>query len=1069
MTGETLSHYRVVEQIGAGGMGVVYRAHDLQLERDVALKVLPAGTLTDEAARKRFRKEALSLARLNHPNIATVHEFGSQDGVDFLVTEYIAGITLDSKLFGGALPGKEVIDLGTQLARGLAAAHEQGIVHRDLKPGNLRVTPDGRLKILDFGLAQFMPHAASSGLTATMTKSQEVTGTLPYMAPEQLRGEPSDARTDLWSAGAVLYEMATGQRPFAETLAPRLVDAILHETPPRPRALSPQLDAGLESVILKSLEKDPSRRYQSAQELSDDLQRLSTGAIPLARQRKLRWYAATILAVLLLALALSWYLITRRGTNLRAIAPVPLRRSVAVLGFKNLTGKPDEAWLSTALSEMLMTELAAGGKLLTIPGENVAQAKISLSLPEADSYGSETLTRIHKLLGSDDVVLGSYLALGNGDLRLDLKLEDTTSGEIVDSVTENGTETAVSELVSRVGESLRRKLGVGEVSTAEAAEVKAALPSNPTAARLYSEGLTKLRTFDNLAARDLLQKAVVADPDFALAHSALASAWYKLGYDSKARQEANKALALSAGLRREDQLSVQAHYQGYSDDWEQATNTYATLFHDFPDNLEYGLQLASAQTFASKGKDALATLDQLRKLPAPAKDDPRIDLAEADAADSLSDFKLDLAAATRAAEKAQVQQARLLEAKALLNQCWSHKMLGQTREAVSNCEAARGLFVQAGYRDKVADADNSLATLMQDQGDNSGAQAKYEQALSIWRETGNRESVAVALNNLAGVLQARGDLAGSRKMLEQALQNYRDVDDQDGVASALGNIGLVLHYLGDLPGARAKHEEAVANDHQFGRKNAEANDLLGLSSVLYDQGDLAAANRNWDQAAALLRETGSSLDVAPGSLDRTYLLMAQDQLAAAQTQAQAALNAANDANTKPDAASAQVALAALAIEQGRAADAEPLCAQAIREFQTEKNLDDEIHAHAVHVRALLAAAKISDAQKEIEDTRPLLDKSQNRSSRFQITIAAAETQTAAGNPAEAEIALTKILAQANLAGFVLYQFESRFALAEAEIKLGKLAAGHARLAALEKDARAKGFLLIARKAAALFP
>src|ERR1700736_348878 len=185
--GQILGHYRVLEQIGAGGMGVVYRAHDQQLERDVAIKVLPAGTLADEAARKRFRREALALAKLNHSNIATIFEFSSQNSTDYLVTEYISGQPLDQKLSTGELSEKEVVGLGIQLAQGLSAAHEHGIVHRDLKPANLRLTSDGRLKILDFGLAQLMPHASDLGLTATMTKSQEVTGTLPYMAPEQLR------------------------------------------------------------------------------------------------------------------------------------------------------------------------------------------------------------------------------------------------------------------------------------------------------------------------------------------------------------------------------------------------------------------------------------------------------------------------------------------------------------------------------------------------------------------------------------------------------------------------------------------------------------------------------------------------------------------------------------------------------------------------------------------------------------------------------------------------------------------------------------------------------------------
>src|ERR1700733_13175030 len=262
MLGQRLSHYTIVEKIGAGGMGVVYRAHDEQLDRDVAIKVLPRGSLTDETARKRFRKEAMGLARLNHPNIATVHEFGTQDETDFLVTEYIAGITLDIKLAKGPLPPPEVVRLGGQLAAGLAAAHREGIIHRDLKPGNLRISTDGRLKILDFGLAQFMPHASDQGQTVTLTKSQETSGTLPYMSPEQLSGEGADARSDIWAAGAVLYEMSTGKRPFDQTVPALLINAILNQTPEPPSKYNPGIPAWLNEVILKALARDKAERYQ---------------------------------------------------------------------------------------------------------------------------------------------------------------------------------------------------------------------------------------------------------------------------------------------------------------------------------------------------------------------------------------------------------------------------------------------------------------------------------------------------------------------------------------------------------------------------------------------------------------------------------------------------------------------------------------------------------------------------------------------------------------------------------------------------------------------------------------
>ncbi len=243
--GINLGHYRIAEKIGAGGMGEVYRAHDEHLARDVAIKVLPAGTLSDPSARRHFRNEALALSKLNHPGIATIYDFDTQDGVDFLVMEYIPGMTLSEKLAGRPLAEKEVLALGVQLAEALAAAHAEGVVHRDVKPGNLRVTGNGRLKVLDFGLAKLRLPVVPSAATESIDQTLAMTGTLPYMAPEQLLGEEADARTDIHSAGAVLYEMATGQRPFGKLERAQLIIAILRQAPVPPAQLNPQVPAEL--------------------------------------------------------------------------------------------------------------------------------------------------------------------------------------------------------------------------------------------------------------------------------------------------------------------------------------------------------------------------------------------------------------------------------------------------------------------------------------------------------------------------------------------------------------------------------------------------------------------------------------------------------------------------------------------------------------------------------------------------------------------------------------------------------------------------------------------------------
>ena len=317
--GQRFGRYRIEEEIGAGGMGVVYRAYDEKLERDLALKVLTPGALNDEAARKRFRNEARVLSRLNHPAIQTIHDFDTFDGHDFLVSELVPGVSLDTRLQSGALPEKEVVDLGFQLAQGLAAAHAAGVLHRDLKPANLRVTFDGRLKILDFGLATLSREAVLtlSTIQTLATAPTGIAGTLPYMSPEQLLGEQVDSRGDIYSAGVVLFELSTQQLPFRDSLVPKLSDAILHQAPPAPRALVPKLSIEFERIVLKCLEKDPGLRYQSAIELATDLRRLGVTSTTIAaagpsRKQWGRWLIPVIAAALVCTLAVAILLLWPR-------------------------------------------------------------------------------------------------------------------------------------------------------------------------------------------------------------------------------------------------------------------------------------------------------------------------------------------------------------------------------------------------------------------------------------------------------------------------------------------------------------------------------------------------------------------------------------------------------------------------------------------------------------------------------------------------------------------------------------------------------------------------------------
>lgn len=1051
-------------------MGVVYRARDEQLERDVAIKVLPPHTLADDDARKRFRKEALSLARLNHPNVATIHEFGTQGDVDFLVVEYIPGTTLDAKRARGALSSKEVVDLGVQFSRGLAAAHDQGIVHRDLKPGNLRLTPDGRLKILDFGLAQLEPHASELGLTATMTKSQEMTGTLPYMAPEQLRGERADTRSDIWSAGAVLYEMANGKRPFSQTNQAMLINAILNEPPEPPsKKMTGPVLPGLEQIILKCLDKDPGRRYQSARELAVDLERLSSGTSPVGvlQPTPARPYLlAGAITVFLVALILVFFFVTRKKHSTPATAQPSNRRSVAVLGFQNLAGKAEDAWLSTALSEMLTTELAQGDQLRTIPGESVAQMKRSLAIPDADSFSPDTLSRIHDNLGTDDVLIGSYIPLAPGVIRIDLRLQETKAGEILASVSEKGSASEVDELVSKAGAELRAKLGLSAVSDAESANVRAALPSVPEAARLYADGLKKLRLFDALEARVLLERAATLDPNHAPTHSALADALSTLGYDEKAKQEAKRALDLASSFPREERLLIDGRYKSLTKDWSGAASIYRTLWGFFPDRVDYGLLLVRAQTANDQPDEAVATIAELRKLSLSKGESVLIDLAESSVAAARSDYKLQQSSAERAANDGAAIGANLLVAAALRMEGNAWQRLSQPEKSQLMLRQAQELYTAAGDRNGAAICMIYSGDSIYDRGQFAEARRQFESALPVFREIGDVHHTRSTLERIGNTFYDQGNLHVANDYYQQALKIDLEIGETSDLASDYGNIANALDGLGDLAGSKTMQEQALAAFEKSGNRRGAAVTLGNLGGLMIELGDPASARKYFEQALTRMREISFQSGEPYPAAGLGDASLSEGDVAGARKLYEAALGLAREAHRDDRAAEIQTALAVVALEEKRFAEGEAMAGSAIVTFDKENSVENGAWARAVLARNLLAQGNLPEAKAYAEKAIALSRQTPAQTQRFEAILADAQVKAKTGGTSEARKELEAMRASAHKFGYRFYEYEARLLLAEIELQSKSAVAG-SHLAGLEKDARDHGLLLIANHAQAV--
>lgn len=746
------------------------------------------------------------------------------------------------------------------------------------------------------------------------------------------------------------------------------------------------------------------------------------------------------------------------------------RRSVAVLGLKNLSQRPDAAWLSTALSEMLTTELSAGDGLMAIPGENIARMKRELPLADTDSLAQDTLKNVRKDLGVDYVVLGAYTDLGKesgGRIRLDLRVQDAAGGGTVVTVGETGTEANLFDLVSRTGAVLRSRLGLADVPPGEAGAVRASLPSNPDATELYSEGLDKLRALDFLNARDLLEKAVARDPQYPVAHSFLAAAWSSLGYDAKAKEEARKALDLSAGLSREQQLVIEGRLREIEDDWGKAASTYRTLFGLFPDNLEYGLRLATAQTFASQNADAETTLSALRRLPPPARDDARIDLEEAALNDALPNFQREQEAASSAAKKGRAQGARLLVARALVMEGRALWKLGRPQEAAPAFTEAQQIFSLAGDQEGLAEAVHTHSEMLVDAGDLSGARKGYEQALAIHRQTGDQGGVAANLNDIAQILWMQSDLSGAQRMYDQSIAAFREVGDRHGEADVLNNIANILYNQGNLARAADMYNQALAVFRQIGDQEGTALALANVGLIFYTQGDLDGAQKSYKEALSISRAAGAKSESAQAYYGLGEIAADRGDLDQARKWHEQALSLREEIGEKATASESQLDLASIALDQGRAGDAEAASRSAAAEFEREDSQDDEALAQALLARALLAQDKLAEARESAARASGLARQSNNRGARLVVAITAARIEAASGGPAGIRAAVRNLqteAAEAAKLGFFHEELEARLATGELQLKSGP-AAGRATLDGLKKDAEARGYGRVAHLAA----
>ena len=851
--------------LGEGGMGAVYKAYDIELDRMVALKLVRPELTRDPGVYQRFKQELLLASRISHKNILRTHDLGEAPGIKFISMAYVDGQDLRQLIVSqGKLPVDRAVNIARQLCAALDAAHSEGVVHRDLKPQNVLVDRDDTIYISDFGLAKSLESDLG------MTNTGQFLGTPRYMSPEQAEAKAVDHRSDLYAFGLILCEMLTADIPFeGTTSAMQMLFQRVQSPPKNPQTLDPTMPSYLAQIIRKCLERDPERRYQNAREILADLDaaRAPTRTMQLTLpSRKTSFVAIPIaLAVVLLSALGVVYrtkILPKSGGHAAVSGPV---LSLAVLPFRNASGDSSLDWLGGSMADMLSTDVGQSSQLRTVTSNRLHQILGDLKISPTTALDPPTIRRVADFSSADHVVWGQFAKFGD-QIRIDATLQDLKNDRSIPLKVDVPSEKEIPSAIDKLADSIRQNLSLSKDVLKEL-KASAFQPTSTSveALRDYNQGVGLQRDGKNLEAEKQFESATKLDPSFALAFSRLAQTYSSLGYDNDAEQAAQKAMTLSQDLPESEKYLISAIRSQVTKKYPEAIKAYENLAQASPDNYDVQLALASLykdsgnltkareyyqKLFSANPKDVTATLEL-----------GRLAIKSGDPQGSLDPLSRAYTLSIQVGNEE--QQAYSLHFMAV-----AYGMLSKPEESLRNEEQALAVWRRIGQKRGLALSLNQMASIQALLGKPKEALANYQESLNLRREIGDKRGVGDTLIDLGGFYDDRGDHDQALKMYKEALQIERDLGNESLQAIALNNIGTVYSEKGQFEDSLTYYQQAL----QLREKSKVPQDIV---EAVHNLGETSAEMGQYDQAISYyLRalDLRRSMDDRRGAAIESYSL-----------------------------------------------------------------------------------------------------------------------------------------------------------------------------------------------------